>query len=166
MTDSRLQYPATERNRDAILGVLRGVLPATGLVLEIASGSGEHIVHFARACPGLTFQPSDPEDAALQSIAAWAQHTGIANVLPPVMLDAAGRARKATSSATSSGCTRCPVGTVARMSSMPTPSSRKRPAAISVSTQPGQTAFTVMPRGASRSAKALVSPTTPCLAAQ
>lgn len=89
MTDSRLQYPATERNRDAILGVLRGMLPATGLVLEIASGSGEHIVHFARACPGLTFQPSDPEDAALQSIAAWTQHTGAANVLPPVMLDAA-----------------------------------------------------------------------------
>lgn len=89
MTDRRLQYPATERNRDAILDVLRGVLPATGLVLEIASGSGEHIVHFARAFPGLVFQPSDPEDAALQSIAAWTQDSGLANVRPPVMLDAA-----------------------------------------------------------------------------
>lgn len=88
MTDRRLEYPATLRNRDAILEVLRGVLPASGLVLEIASGSGEHIVHFARAFPGLTFQPSDPEDAALQSIEAWAQDSGLANVRPPVMLDA------------------------------------------------------------------------------
>jgi len=89
MNDRRLQYPATERNRDVILDVLRGALPATGLVLEIASGSGEHIVHFARAFPNLTFQPSDPEDAALQSIRGWTQDTGAANVLPPVMLDAA-----------------------------------------------------------------------------
>ena len=88
MTDRRLQYPATERNRDVILDVLRGALPATGLVLEIASGSGEHVVHFAQALPNLTFQPSDPEDAALQSIRAWTQNTGAANVLPPVMLDA------------------------------------------------------------------------------
>lgn len=89
MTDHRLEYPATLRNRDVILDVLRGVLPATGLVLEIASGSGEHVVHFARALPGLAFQPSDPEAAALQSITAWTQDTGAANVLPPVMLDAA-----------------------------------------------------------------------------
>lgn len=89
MTDRRLEYPATERNRDAILAVLRGALPETGLVLEIASGSGEHVVYFARAFPGLTFQPSDPEDAALHSIAAWTRATGAANVLPPIMLDAA-----------------------------------------------------------------------------
>lgn len=88
MTDRRLEYPATLRNRDAILDVLCGVLPASGLVLEIASGSGEHVVHFARAFPDLTFQPSDPEDAALQSIAAWTQDTGLANVRAPVMLDA------------------------------------------------------------------------------
>lgn len=89
MIDHRLQYPATLRNRDAILDVLRGVLPARGLVLEIASGSGEHIVHFAKAFPALTFLPSDPEQAALQSIQAWTQDTGAANVLPPVTLDAA-----------------------------------------------------------------------------
>ncbi len=88
MIDRRLEYPATLRNRDAILDVLRGVLPASGLVLEIASGSGEHVVHFARALPGLTFQPSDPEDAALQSIKAWTQDSALSNVRPPVMLDA------------------------------------------------------------------------------
>ncbi|MGL4265354.1 MAG: DUF938 domain-containing protein [Afipia sp.] len=88
MTDRRLEYPATLRNRDVILDVLRGVLPASGLVLEIASGSGEHVVHFARAFPDLTFQPSDPEDAALQSITAWAQDSGLSNVRPPVVLDA------------------------------------------------------------------------------
>ncbi len=57
-------------------------------MLEIASGSGEHVVHFAKAFPGLTFQPSDPEDAALQSIAAWIQDSGLNNLRPPVMLDA------------------------------------------------------------------------------
>lgn len=89
MIDRRLEYPATARNRDAILDVLRSVLPASGLVLEVASGSGEHVVHFARAFPDLTFQPSDPEDAALQSIAAWSQDSGLKNIRPPAMLDAA-----------------------------------------------------------------------------
>lgn len=89
MIDRRLEYPATARNRDAILDVLRGVLSASGSVLEIASGSGEHVVHFARAFPDLTFQPSDPEDAALQSIAAWSQNSGLKNIRPPAMLDAA-----------------------------------------------------------------------------
>ncbi len=88
MTDRRLEYPATLRNRDAILDVLRGVLPASGLVVEVASGSGEHVVHFARAFPDLTFQPSDPEDAALQSIKAWTEDSGLTNLRPPVMLDA------------------------------------------------------------------------------
>jgi hypothetical protein len=87
MTD-RLQYPATSRNRDVILDVLRGVLPRTGLVLEIASGSGEHILHFARAFPDLTFQPSDPEDAARRSIAAWVKESGSDNIRPPLDLDA------------------------------------------------------------------------------
>lgn len=84
MTDARLYYPATQRNRDVILGVLRGVLPASGLVLEIASGSGEHVVHFAAALPQLTFQPSDPEDAARRSVTAWTERLGLSNVLPPL----------------------------------------------------------------------------------
>jgi hypothetical protein len=87
MTSHRLQYPATQRNRDAILEVLRGALPPSGLVLEIASGSGEHIVHFANAMPGLTFQPSDPEDAARLSIAAWTAETGLSNIRPPLAID-------------------------------------------------------------------------------
>ncbi len=85
MSDARQHAPATHRNRDAILDVLRPVLPPAGLVLEIASGSGEHVVHFAGALPGLTFQPSDPNPTALASIGAWT--AGIANVLPPVQLD-------------------------------------------------------------------------------
>ncbi len=87
-TDHRLQYPATQRNRDVILHVLRGVLPSSGLVLEIASGSGQHIVHFANALPGLMFQPSDPDANALRSIAGWIDDSGAANIRPPVLLDA------------------------------------------------------------------------------
>lgn len=86
--DARLFAPATQRNRDAILAVLRTVLPPRGLVLEIASGSGEHAVHFARALPELTFQPSDPSPDALASIAAWAAQAGTPNLRPPLLLDA------------------------------------------------------------------------------
>lgn len=91
MTDHRLQAPATLRNREPILDVLRGVLPTSGLVLEIASGSGEHVMHFAKHLPHLTFQPSDPDATALQSIAAWTRDSGVTNVLPPVMLDASSK---------------------------------------------------------------------------
>ena len=71
-----------------IAEVLREVLPARGLVLEIASGSGEHALHFAREFPNLLFQPSDPEPAALRSIEAWRAEAGLFNLLPPVALDA------------------------------------------------------------------------------
>jgi len=85
--DARRLAPATDRNREPILAVLRRVLPASGTVLEIASGTGQHAVHFAAALPGVTWQPSDPEAAARDSVAAWIAHTGIANVLPPLDLD-------------------------------------------------------------------------------
>jgi hypothetical protein len=87
--DKRLRAPAAARNRDAILAVLREALPASGTVLEIASGSGEHAVHFASALPALTFQPSDPSPDALASIAAWAAQSGAGNILPPLQIDAA-----------------------------------------------------------------------------
>lgn len=86
--EARRHAPATLRNRDAIADVLRGHLPASGTVLEIASGSGEHIVHFAQAFPHLVWQPSDCEPAALASIAAWAAQAGASNVLPPLSIDA------------------------------------------------------------------------------
>jgi Protein of unknown function (DUF938) len=81
--------PATLRNRDAIAAVLAEELPPSGLVLEVASGSGEHVVHFAARFPTLTWQPSDPDAAALSSIVAWGAEAGLANICAPVMLDAA-----------------------------------------------------------------------------
>lgn len=86
---TRLQSPAALRNRDPILGVLRETLPESGLVLEIASGSGEHVVHFARHLPQLTWQPTDPSAEACASIAAWAEAEGLTNIRPPLDLDAA-----------------------------------------------------------------------------
>ena len=80
--------PATLRNRDAIRAVLAGWLPASGIVLEVASGSGEHIVHFAASFPDLDWQPSDPDPAGLTSIAVWRAEAGLANVAPPLALDA------------------------------------------------------------------------------
>ncbi|MGV3769595.1 MAG: DUF938 domain-containing protein [Sphingobium phenoxybenzoativorans] len=80
--------PATLRNRDAIVEVLRAILPDHGLVLEVASGSGEHAVHFARAFPALDWQPSDPDPAALASIMAWSGEAGLANLRSPLKIDA------------------------------------------------------------------------------
>lgn len=80
--------PATLRNRDAIAAVLADWLPETGTVLEVASGSGEHVVHFAAAFPHLEWQPSDPDPAGLISIAAYRAEAGLANIAPPRALDA------------------------------------------------------------------------------
>jgi SAM-dependent methyltransferase len=90
MLDARRVAPAVARNRDAILAVLEKRLPECGLVLEVASGTGEHVVHFARSLgPDLIFQPSDPEPEARASIDAWRAAAGVANVLPAIELDAA-----------------------------------------------------------------------------
>jgi SAM-dependent methyltransferase len=83
-----LSSPAAVRNRDPILEVLRRVLPASGLVLHIAEGSGEHVVHFARALPDLSFQPTDPDADARASIAARRAEAGLGNLSAPLPLDA------------------------------------------------------------------------------
>ncbi len=85
-----LTSPSVARNRDPILSVLRRVLPPTGQVLEIASGTGEHAVHFAAALPHLTWQPTDREEQALRSIAAHRAAADLPNLLVPLVLDAAG----------------------------------------------------------------------------
>jgi SAM-dependent methyltransferase len=87
--DPRRFAPATLRNRDAIQKVLGSHLPPRGMVLEIASGSGEHVAHFAKANPPeLIFQPSDPTPEARASIDAWAAAAGAPNVRPALDLDA------------------------------------------------------------------------------
>jgi len=80
--------PSTARNRQPILEVLKTCLPASGLVLEIAAGAGEHAVYNAAALPGLNWRPTDPDPEALASIAAWRDHAGLPNLLPPLQLDA------------------------------------------------------------------------------
>ncbi len=87
---ARLSAPAVARNRDPILAVLRRVLPGTGMVLEVASGSGEHCAHFAAALPLLDFQPTDPSAEGRASIDAWC--AGLPNVRPALALDAAAEA--------------------------------------------------------------------------
>ena len=88
MSDDRRSAPHVARNAGPIADVLRGVLPERGLVLEIASGTGEHVLHFAREFPKLLWQPSDPEPAALRSIKAWREGAGLFNLLPAISLDA------------------------------------------------------------------------------
>ncbi|EFH13528.1 DUF938 domain-containing protein [Teichococcus cervicalis] len=87
--DARYSAPAALRNRDPILAVLRDVLPPAGLLLEIASGSGEHALHWARHLPGWTIQPSDADPAARASTDAWAAGAGLDNLRPALPLDAA-----------------------------------------------------------------------------
>lgn len=100
MTDSRRFYesqaagslrsaPAVQRNRDPIVAVLREWLPETGIVLELASGTGEHAAYFAERFPNLEWQPSDVHPDALRSIAAWRTETGLPNLHEPLVIDAA-----------------------------------------------------------------------------
>ncbi|MBD0275381.1 MAG: DUF938 domain-containing protein [Acetobacteraceae bacterium] len=88
-SDARRHTPATARNRGPIPAALRRHLPARGLVLEVASGTGEHAAHFAAALPRLTFQPSDPDPDARASIDAWARDARLPNLRAALALDAA-----------------------------------------------------------------------------
>lgn len=81
--------PAAQRNREPIAEVLAEWLPASGLVLEVASGTGEHSAWFAERFPQLEWQPSDLHPDALTSIAAWREASGLPNLREPIILDAA-----------------------------------------------------------------------------
>ncbi len=81
--------PSSARNREPILELLRRWLPATGTVLEVASGLGEHAAWFAEALPGITWQPTDRSDEAFDILRARRDAAGLANLAPPVVLNAA-----------------------------------------------------------------------------
>ncbi|HEX5128275.1 MAG TPA: DUF938 domain-containing protein [Usitatibacter sp.] len=85
--DARETAPSAERNKQPILDVLARVRPPAGLVLEIGSGTGQHVAHFARALPKLTFQPSEMDAGKHASIAAWTSHERLGNVRPPLAFD-------------------------------------------------------------------------------
>jgi SAM-dependent methyltransferase len=87
--DGRLASPSAARNREAIAEALAQVLPQEGLVLEVGSGTGEHVVHFARVMPHLAWQPSEQDVVCLRSISAWVAVGAQANVRQPVFLDVA-----------------------------------------------------------------------------
>lgn len=88
----KLSSPSAQRNREPIAAVLAEWLPSSGLVLEVASGSGEHVLYFAERFPYLDWQPSDPDPGALNSIEAWRVDSGTANLREPVILDASSEA--------------------------------------------------------------------------
>ena len=79
----KLVFPAPERNKQPILQVLQRVLPATGTLLEIASGSGQHAAFFAGHFPQWNWLATDLAEAHLRSIAAYVAESGLANLLPP-----------------------------------------------------------------------------------
>ena len=79
--------PPAERNKQPILEVLARVLPATGLVLEVGSGPGQHVTHFAKGLPQLEFQPSEMDTRRHASIEAWIHHEGLTNVRSPLAFD-------------------------------------------------------------------------------
>ena len=87
--DGKWSIPAAERNKGPILEVLARVMPERGVVLEVASGTGQHVVHFARALSGLTWQPSDPDAELRESIARRVEEERLANINLPVELDVA-----------------------------------------------------------------------------
>lgn len=90
-TDARQYAPATQRNREAILEVLLRILPSSGNVLEISSGTGEHAIFFAPRLSPRHWFPSDPNPLALASINAWREHFPSDNLHAPLQLDTCDR---------------------------------------------------------------------------
>jgi SAM-dependent methyltransferase len=87
MANELLTSPAAERNKDPILTVLETVLPASGSVLEIASGTGQHVCYFAAGLPGIRWQPSEPDAASRDAIVARVREASLPNVETPIALD-------------------------------------------------------------------------------
>lgn len=87
MEDARETSPSAERNKQPILEVLARVLPPQGVVLEIGSGTGQHVAHFAKALPSLMFQPSEMDRARHASILAWTAAEQLTNVRAPLAID-------------------------------------------------------------------------------
>ena len=87
LTSGRLQSPSAERNKAVIAEILSPLLSDASLVLEVASGTGQHVVHFARVMPAITWQPSECDDECLRSISAWLALEAPPNVRAPLRLD-------------------------------------------------------------------------------
>lgn len=86
--DQRMYSPSVARNAEPILKILKEVLPARARVLEIGCGTGEHAVYFAEAMPGLSWLPTDPDEASRASTASWIKFKALTNVLLPLDVDA------------------------------------------------------------------------------
>ena len=90
LPDGRLVAPSAKRNAAPIFERLAGYVPDSGMVLELASGTGQHIAALARMYPDVVWQPSDASDERMGSINAWRAHTGADNLRDPLLLDASG----------------------------------------------------------------------------
>jgi Protein of unknown function (DUF938) len=87
LADGRIVSPSAERNKGPIAEILMRVLPAQGEVLEVSSGTGQHVLHFAQAMPHIRWQPTERDADSLKSIASWLGQTSALNVNAPLRLD-------------------------------------------------------------------------------
>lgn len=90
LPDGRLSAPSASRNAVPIFDQLAPFVPEQGMVLELASGTGQHIASLALRHPQVTWQPSDVSDQRMESVRAWRTHAGAANLRAPMLLDASG----------------------------------------------------------------------------
>ena len=86
--DGRLFAPSAEKNSDPIINLIKRIVPKSGKALEIASGTGQHIVKLAMSLPNLSWTPSEIEGERLKSITAWIEGVNLLNIKPPLYLDA------------------------------------------------------------------------------
>ena len=87
-SDGRLNAPSAVRNAEHIVKLVKKTAPKSGKALEIASGTGQHVVKLASALPFLIWQPSDVDEARIKSICCWSDDQHLTNLKPPCLLDA------------------------------------------------------------------------------